>query len=359
MNALPTLICVGLNHNTAPIEIREQAAVSADKTPSFLESVSRHLQLSEAVLISTCNRVEVIAVTSHPHEAIQVWPRYLSLLHGRDFTPHVFHCTGADAVIHLFELAAGLRSMVIGETEIFGQIKQSYALATAAGFTQKITHRLFQSAFNAAKEARARTTITAGNVSIATVAADLAEKIFSSLFTCTILLLGAGEISHRTLRTLHSRGAQKILVANRTFDRAEAISCDIPQATPIAWEAWPTWLHRVDIVIASTSAHHHLIQAADFPHAPPHPLFLIDLAVPRNIDPAVNSIENIYLYNIDDLALIAQNNMLQRQAAIAKAKEILLPHAARFIQWLEKNYHPSPLHPTPAKDWQLSPQFKA
>jgi glutamyl-tRNA reductase len=338
----PTLICCGINHLTAPIHLRERVAVSPENTIPTLQSIARHLHLPEAILLSTCNRLEIIGLTYDPYHTTHAWPRYLSHRHGTDFTPHVYTHTGADTVIHLFELAAGLRSMILGETEIFGQIKQAYALATAEGFTQKITHRLFQSAFTAAKEARARTTISAGNISIGTVAADLAEKIFGTLSHHTLLLLGAGKISERTLRSLHSRGAQNILIANRTYDRAHHLSTQLPSAQPIPWETWPQHLPHTDILIASTAAQHHLLQAQDLHHNRRNkPIFIIDLSLPRNIDPAINQLENIYLYNIDDLSLIAQHNRLQRQAAIAKAQEILLPHAAKFLQWLQKNIHTS------------------
>lgn len=335
-----TLICCGINHHTAPIELRERVAVTPEKIPATLESVTRHLRLTEAIFLSTCNRVEIFGISQDPEHTAAAWPRYLTQRHNIDFTPYTFVNTGADTVIHLFELAAGLRSMVVGETEIFGQVKQAYALATAEGFTQKATHRLFQSAFSAAKEARARTSISAGNVSIGTVAADLAEKIFGLLSHHTLMLLGAGEISERTVRSLHSRGAEKILIANRTYDRARHLTAQFSGSKAILWEKWPDHLHETDILIASTAAHHHLLQAGDFSTQRKKPLFIIDLAVPRNIDPLLNKMENIYIYNIDDLSLIAENNLIQRQAAIAKAKEIILPHAAKYLQWFEKNIIP-------------------
>ncbi len=353
MTALPsTLICCGINHQTAPIELRERVAVSPEETFSALESITRHLHLSEAILLSTCNRVEIFGISQDPQHSAKAWPRYLTQRHGTDFTPYTFVNTGADTVIHLFELAAGLRSMVVGETEIFGQIKQAYALATAEGYVQKATHRLFQSAFSAAKEARARTTISAGNVSIGTVAADLAEKIFGILSHHTLMLLGAGEISERTVRSLYSRGAKKILIANRTYDRAHHLTKQFPESKAIPWEKWPSYLQETDILIASTAAQHHLLQAQDIQSRRNKPLFIIDLSVPRNIDPNLNKIENIYIYNIDDLSLIAENNILQRQAAIAKAKEIILPHAWKFLQWFEKNIATTP----PISSLNLDPQ---
>ena len=332
------LICGGLTFEQTPIEVREKVAFRESQLPEALAALRSHLGLTEAVLVSTCNRVEYFGLTTQPEFSGEAWPRFLREFHTltEDFTPYSFQLRGSSCVEHLFSVAAGLKSMVVGETEILGQIKDAYAIARTEQQTGKWLNRLFQSSFAAAKAVRSRTGITRGKVSVGSVAVELAEKIFGELNGCRVMVIGAGDTSERTARALLSHGVTSLLVANRTFDRASALAQELG-GEAIGWEVWEEHALEIDIMISSTSAPHYVLTTEKLEtllrRRAQRPLFLIDLAVPRDFEPSINLLDDVYLYDIDDLQSIAQTHLRERQAEIARSLEILQPHVERYMAW--------------------------
>lgn len=340
-DAIQPLICGGLDFHSAPVELRERAAFLPHELPNALHSLRDSLQVKEAVLLSTCNRVEYFATAPDPSLAKKSWPAYLQNYHQTqaDFATHSFQLQGQDCVRHLFSLASGLKSMVVGETEILSQIKQAYEVAQSEGATGKWTNRLFQSSFAAAKEVRTNTGITRGRVSVGSVAVELAEKIFGSLEGRHIMVIGAGETSERTARSLRGRGADSIFVANRTYERAERLANELG-GKAVHWEEWQEEALQVDIMLSSTSAPHYVLTRERLDELMAQrsyrPLFLIDLAVPRDFEPSINLIDDVYLYDIDDLQSIANRHLDEREAEISRSLELLKPHVDRFCTWAER-----------------------
>jgi glutamyl-tRNA reductase len=335
------VICGGLTFEGVPVELREKVAFRDAQLPGALAQMREMLGLREAVLVSTCNRVEYFGETEQPERAAAAWPDFLRGFHGvtEDFQPLSFQLRGAPCVEHLFEVASGLKSMVVGETEILGQLKDAYDIARVEGQTGKWLNRLFQSSFAAAKSVRSRTAITRGKVSVGSVAVELAEKIFGELRGCRAMVIGAGETSEKTARALLAHGVPSLLVANRTFDRASALAGQLGgQAIP--WEEWEDHAVDADIMISSTSAPHYVLTSAKLEtllkRRGRRPLFLIDLAVPRDFEPSINLLDDVYLYDIDDLQSIAHGHLRERQTEIGRSLEILKPHVARYLAWAER-----------------------
>jgi glutamyl-tRNA reductase len=333
------LYCFGLNHETAPVERREELAVAVPDLPDFLQRLRAAARLREAVALSTCNRVEIyVATEAGAEEAGRLVSEAVEALKrpGEGWKEHWFCLERERVVEQLFAVASGLKSMVVGETEILGQTKQAYETARVAGSTGKWLNRLFQSAFSAAKDARTHTEITRGPVSTGSVAVDLAERIFGDLSESKALLIGAGEISTRVAKSLLSRGVRDLRVTSRTWEHAERFAGEL-NGTALDWEHWPEELGRTDIVISSTSApdyvmHPPQIQAALSARCY-RPLFLIDLAVPRDIDPSVARLESVYLYDIDDLQGMARTHLKERELEIERCHALLLKHVHRFCAW--------------------------
>lgn len=332
------VICGGLTFEKTPVELREKVAFRTPQLPEALQEMKRMLGLSEAVLVSTCNRVEYFGATSRPDYAAAAWPGFLQEFHGvkDDFHPLSFQLRDTPCVEHLFSVASGLKSMVVGETEILGQLKDAYDVALTKGQTGKWLNRLFQSSFAAAKSVRSRTAITRGSVSVGSVSVELAEKIFGDLRGCRAMVIGAGETSERTARSLLGHGVPSILVANRTFDRAGALALELG-GEAVHWEEWEERAVDVDIMISSTSAPHYVLTAekmeALLKRRGQRPLFLIDLAVPRDFEPSINLLDDVFLYDIDDLQSIAHVHMRERQTEITRSVEILKPHVERYMAW--------------------------
>ena len=249
------LICGGLTFEGVPVEMREKVAFRDSQLPDALSEMKKFLGLREAVLVSTCNRVEYFGETTQPEHAAAAWPEFLRQFHSvpEDFAPLSFQLRGAPCVEHLFSVASGLKSMVVGETEILGQLKDAYEIALNQGQTGKWLNRLFQSSFAAAKSVRSRTGITRGSVSVGSVSVELAEKIFGDLHHCRIMVIGAGETSERTSRSLLSHGVKSIVVANRTYDRAASLAAELG-GQAVRWEEWEDHALEIDIMISSTSA---------------------------------------------------------------------------------------------------------
>ncbi|HUB66685.1 MAG TPA: glutamyl-tRNA reductase [Candidatus Methylacidiphilales bacterium] len=335
------VICGGLTFEKTPVELREKVAFRDSQLPEALLRMRELLGLREAVLISTCNRVEYFGATSRPEVAAAAWPDFLRRFHTitDDFSPLSFQMGGMPCVEHLFSVAAGLKSMVVGETEILGQLKDAYDVARANGQTGKWLNRLFQSSFAAAKSVRSHTAITRGSVSVGSVAVELAEKIFGDLCHCRVMVIGAGETSARTARSLLSRGVPSIFVANRTFDRAHALAAELG-GEAVRWDEWEDHAVGTDIIISSTSAPHYVLTSEKLEGLlkwrGQRPLFLIDLAVPRDFEPSINLLDDVYLYDIDDLQSIAQAHLRERQTEIVRSVEILKPHVARYMAWVER-----------------------
>jgi glutamyl-tRNA reductase len=326
--------CVGISHHTADVELRERFAGHAEVDRVLREEVG----CSEALLLTTCNRVEIYAAAEESIPTGRI--AHCLLTNGmelhEDDVDAFYRYEALRCVQHLFRVASGLDSMVIGETEILGQAKKAYAAAGESGAAGPFLHRLFQRAFRVAKQVRTRTGITRGAVSVGSVAVDLAEQIFGHFETRKVLLLGAGEASERTARALMKRGVRDIRVANRSKERAEALSALI-SGRAVSMEEWETQCREVDILISST--------AAAIPIVTPHnlgpllrdrldrPLFIIDIAVPRDVAPEVNELEGVFLYDIDSLQSIAQQSLALRREQIAIGEEIIAGHVNDFSDW--------------------------
>jgi len=332
------IICGGLTFEGVPVEVREKVAFRDAQLPEALTEMRKVLGLREAVLVSTCNRVEYFAETERPELAATAWPEFLRRYHGvsEDFAPLSFQLRGTPCVEHLYSVASGLKSMVIGETEILGQLKDAYDAAKVHGQTGKWLNRLFQSSFAAAKSVRTRTAITRGSVSVGSVSVELAEKIFGDLRGCKVMVIGAGDTSERTARSLLSRGVPSIMVANRTYERAAALAMELG-GEAVHWEEWEKRALEVDIMISSTSAPHYVLTRekleALLRQRERRSLFLIDLAVPRDFEPSINLLDDVFLYDIDDLQSIAHAHLRERQTEITRSIEILKPHVERYMAW--------------------------
>ena len=332
------IVVLGLSHRSSPVELRERFAFADARIPATLQLLRDQRLAAEAVILSTCNRVEIYAATSlEPAKAFAELKQFLVTIHDyRDpLTDEVYILAEPQSVHHLFKVACGLDSMVVGETEILGQLKQAYDLALKNGHTGARLNKAFQRAFNVAKHIRTETNIQRGSVSVASVAVELAEKIFNSLADRDVMVIGAGDTSEKTARALLSRGARSIVVANRSFDRAEALAKEL-NGRAVKFDDWGAEFERVDIAISSTATPHHNLDRAKLEplmKARRHrPLLLIDIAVPRDIDPEVNFMENVYLYNVDDLQGIANDYLKQRKDEIVRCEAIIAEKAKALLE---------------------------
>lgn len=323
------VVVLGLNHRTSPVTVRERFAFAEGEIPDVLGRLRNTGFLEEAVILSTCNRVELYA--AGPLAADELLRRLRDfLLHDRRIEGDpgdAFYSYGDTACLeHLFGVASGLDSMLLGETEILGQLKQAYELALQHHYTGKFLNKAFQRAFNVAKQIRTETNIQRGSVSVAAAAVELAEKIFEALSDKKVLVIGAGDTSEKTARALLSRGAHSVLVSNRSHDRAVALA-EVLGGRAIRFDDWSGEFANVDILISSTAAPHYVIDRKRLEPLMParggRPLLLIDIAVPRDIEPEVNFMENVFLYNIDDLQAIADDYMKQRRVEVARCEAII------------------------------------
>ncbi len=328
------LSVVGLNHKRASVELRERVAVPPEALEEMLAAVRTELGAQETVILSTCNRVEVYAV--HAESPVDAVP-FLARRHGlapEALTPLLYRHEGLDTALHLFRVASGMDSMVVGETQILGQVKDAYQKARDAGHTGRVLNRLFQTAFHVAKKIHGETTVVEKSVSVPSVAARLAGKIFSDLTPKTLLILGAGETGRLALHAFRERGVSRILVVNRTIEHARELTDNA-----YALEALSAVLPRADIVIACITLDGYaitpeLIQAA-LKARRQEPMFLLDIAVPRNIHPEVNRLDNVYLFNIDDLQEIVSQNLREREKEIESCTPILEEAAQSVMAKLE------------------------
>jgi glutamyl-tRNA reductase len=349
------LILLGINHNTAPIEVRERLAIPAAQLADATRSLIAAPGVREGLILSTCNRVELLTV----HEALpnQLQEQasestHATLLRFLDdyfavpaasIRPHLYEFREREAVRHLFRVAASLDSMVVGEPQILGQVKESYTVAKEVGAVSGSLEKLLQSAFTAAKKVRSETQIGSSSVSIASVAVDLARKIFGSLTGKQVLLVGAGKMSELALRHLIQHGATNLFIANRTLARAERIAAGLQapgiSTEVIAFEDLQAQAQRADIVITSTGASAQIFARANgqqfIQRRRGRPMFFIDIAVPRDVDPRMNEVEGCFVYDIDDLQQVAQANQADRNREAAAAEQIITAEVARYQQRLQ------------------------
>jgi glutamyl-tRNA reductase len=330
-------IVIGLSHRSSPVHVRERFAFAEAGVPTALERLRRETGAAEAVILSTCNRVEIYAVMDGAErEAAAALRKFLLDFHQKPepLAGEMYALCDASGMEHLFKVACGLDSMVLGETEILGQLKKAYDVALQQRHTGSRLNKVFQKAFNVAKQIRTETNIQRGSVSVGSVAVELAEKIFSSLAAHPVMVLGAGETGEKTARALLSRGAKSILVSNRSYERAAALAAELG-GRAINFDEWAAEFVHIDIVISSTAAPHYILNRAKLAGLMKarknRPLLLIDIAVPRDVDPEVKFLDNVYLYNIDDLQEIAADYLRQRQDEIARCEAIIREKARGLL----------------------------
>lgn len=333
------IVVVGLNHTTAPVAVREQLAFSATALEAALEHF-RPPEVGELVILSTCNRVEFYMQTQQVDASVAQCVHYLAAaraLPAASFTSHLYQWYDMDAVRHVFRVASSLDSLVLGEPQILGQVKAAYVAAQTAGRTGPMFSQLFERAFSVAKAVRNETGVSDHAVSVSYAAVELAKKIFESLQQRTVMVLGAGDTAALAARHLVNQGVTRVFITNRTQERAERLAQEL-YAKAIPWEIFPEHLAQTDIVVSSTSAPQAVIDAPMVHEAMRarrgRPMFFIDIAVPRDIDPAVNALENVFLYDIDDLHNVVQENRQERQREALVAEELVWREVRYFEQWL-------------------------
>jgi len=333
------LLCLGVNHRTTPIELRERVAFAEAGLPDAAREIKSLPGFDGSVVLSTCNRVEIYT-TRAPADAAPGFSALTSYLAAHfSLTPEQsgaltsYRLSESDAARHLFRVVSGLDSMVLGETEIFGQVKAAYDTALKAGATGRDLNKLFQRAFSVGKLVRNETTIQRGSTSVGSVAVELAEKIFGELRACHVLLIGAGEMSRVCAQSLLSRGAKSIFISNRHYERAAELAAEM-NGTALHFDEWEKAVRDVDIVISSTSAPHFVVTpeliAPMMHRRRGRPLFIIDIAVPRDVDPRVNDIGEVYLYDVDALQGIADEGRRERERALARCEEIIEEQLRKF-----------------------------
>lgn len=334
------IIVVGLSHKTAPVHIREKVAFPPDKMEEPLRQLLELPSISEALIVSTCNRVELYAVSRQPEAAITELKKFLADFHSLDssaLSEHLYNFEGTEAIRHVLRVSASLDSMVIGEPQILGQIKTAYGYACEHKTAGVILNRFLRKAFSTAKRVRTETEIASNAVSVSFAAVELARKIFNSLENKTVMLIGAGEMCELAAKHFINNGVSKVLVTNRTFSRAEKLAEEF-NGTAVTFENFREQLHRADIVLSSTGAPDYVLGAKKLKEVCKlrryKPMFLIDIAVPRDIDPAANKLDGIYLYDVDDLQGVVQANLKERQKEAAKAELIVEAEVEQFCSWL-------------------------
>ncbi|HTJ78853.1 MAG TPA: glutamyl-tRNA reductase [Rariglobus sp.] len=335
-----TFFLIGASHDTAPLEVRERLALTADKVESFHAALSALPGLREIALLNTCNRVEFYGVAETPDALTRLQETFCTFqgLTTDAFASASRQAHGRAAIEHLLSVACGIESQMLGETEILGQVKDAYAEALTRRTAGPVLNRVFQKTFQYAKHVRSHTAINEGQISIANVAVDLALKIFGDLSSTRILLLGAGDIGEKTAKAFQSRGAASLTVASRTLGRAMELATSFG-ATALPWEHVTAQLGDYSVVVGSTAAPDTVVSTADVVAAmkkrPADPLFFIDLALPRDIDAAVAKLDNVFLYNLDDLAKIAKENLAARTAQVGRARIIVGDKAETIWKQIE------------------------
>jgi glutamyl-tRNA reductase len=337
------ILVVGLSHRTAPVQVRERLAAGADALPAVLARLASRPELDEVMFLSTCNRVEVVATTRNGAEALEEARRAIrdelaaqsGAGTGDALAQYLYEKQGEEAVAHVFRVAASLDSMVLGEPQILGQVKDAYEAALAAGALKGTLGRCVSRAFSVAKRVRTETAIGAGTVSISSVAVDLARRVFGDLRDRTVLLLGAGEMAEAAARSL-VRGARALRICNRSFERAAALAGQM-QAAAVPWGDLEAELAQADVVVASTASPTFVVTRTVAKRVMKvrkgRTLLFVDIAVPRNVEPSVHGIDNVYVYNVDDLELEVGRGLKARHDEVASAEKIVGDETSQFLAW--------------------------
>jgi len=335
----PNLVLVGVNHKTTPVEIREKLAFSQAKLEESLEELVTSPEIIENIILSTCNRVEIYARVENTERGIQLLQDFICDYHSisrGNLDQYFYSYCDNQAVEHLFRVSSSLDSMVLGEAQILGQVKDAYSIARSFSSTGMVLNQLFEKAFNVAKKVREETGIAERGVSISSAAVELAKKIFEDLENHSIMLVGTGEMAELAAKHLISYGVKTVYVASRTYERAAALAQTL-NGCALNFEAFKEEMHKADIIITSTAAPTFIIQKEMMEKAiqkrKNKPIFLIDIAVPRDIAPEVNELENVYLYDIDDLQNVVNANMEERQKEAENAMDIIKHEVTKFNNW--------------------------
>jgi glutamyl-tRNA reductase len=336
------ILIVGLSHKTAPVEVREKISFSEDTLDDGLKTLVEYPNISEALIVSTCNRVEIYSsapkknIDKSKNDIADFLSRYHNVPRER-LDPHLYVLSGEEAVKHIFRVSSSLDSMMVGEPQILGQVKEAYTCAANVQATGNVLNRLLHKAFSVAKRVRTETRIATSAVSISFAAVELAKKIFGELDRKTVMLIGAGEMAELAARHLLNNGVEHIMVANRTFERAETLAEEFG-GSAIRFDDLEQQLELADIVISSTGAPSTIISKkmvkGVIKRRRRRPMFFIDIAVPRDIEPGVNDVENVYSYDIDDLEGVVQTNIKTREKEAARAEEIVEQEVTQFRDWL-------------------------
>lgn len=334
------IVMLGLNYKTAPVEIREVLAVSSDALPAALDRLEA-LPVAEAVLLSTCNRTEVYAIGEDGERTRKALVGYLAglaqLADPDQLLPHLYGHIGFDVVSHLFRVTSGLDSMVIGETQILGQVRHAYRAASQHGLVGKVFHQLFEQAIAVGKRSQSETRIGQSAVSVSYAAVELAKKVFRTLEGRQCMAIGAGETGKLTVRHLLSAGVVGIVIANRTLERAIDLAAEIG-GRAIGMEEIPNYLAQVDVIISSTGAPGYILTSPQIQEAirqrRGRPIFLFDIAVPRDIDPEIAQLEGAFLYDIDDLQAVVSANLHEREEEAKLAERIIVDEVEKFRRWM-------------------------
>jgi glutamyl-tRNA reductase len=325
---------IGVNHNTAPVEVRERLAIPESRLPEACKKLTEHPGIDEGMILSTCNRVEILANTKNGAGAdLRGFLQSYFQLDGVELNKHLYEYNEQEAVRHLFRVAASLDSMVVGEPQILGQVKEAYATARAVGAVRAQLDQLVTRAFAVAKRVRTETAVGSSSVSIASVAVELAKKIFGNLHGKHVYLIGAGKMSELAARHLMAHGCASIFVANRTYDRAVSLAYKF-KGQAIHFEDLHNTCDRADIVITSTGAPHAIFRREHgelfLTRRKNRPMFFIDIAVPRDVDPAMNKLDGIFVYDIDDLQQAVASHVADRRKEADRAEAIVATEVERF-----------------------------
>jgi glutamyl-tRNA reductase len=335
------IIVVGLSHKTAPIDVREKITFPSDNIEEPLKKVKDLPACYESMILSTCNRVEIYAAVKDPDKASGSIKKFISEykdLPLSKFTEHMYVYEGMDAIKHVFRVASSLDSMVVGEPQILGQIKDAYEYASNHNTAGLILNKLMHKAFSVAKKVRTETKIASSAVSISFAAVELGRKIFGDLEGKVAMVIGAGEMCELAAKHFMNNGVSKVWVTNRTYERAVNLAKEF-NGEAVTFDEFYDHLHKIDIILSSTGAQHYVIEHSKIAQVikarKNKPMFLIDIAVPRDIDPKINDIDNVYVYNIDDLESVVKSNMKERRKEAVKAENIVVHEIGKFYDWIK------------------------
>ena len=333
------VIVVGLSHKTAPVDVREKLSFPEATAPDALKTLMGYEGIKESIILSTCNRVEMYVFAEDNDKGVEQVKKFIAEYHdlpSSSLDQALYVYAGEQGVLHTFRVASSLDSMVVGEPQILGQLKDAFDMALNTKTTSTVLNKLLKKSISVAKRVRTETKIAESAVSISYAAVELAKKIFDDLWGKSVMLLGAGEMAELAARHLINNGVKTVMVANRTFERAVELAEEF-NGSAVRFEDVPTEMVMADILICSTGAPHYVVKHDEVSRAVKgrhhKPIFMIDISVPRNIDPEVNKVDNVYLYDIDDLQGVVNSNVQGRQMEAEKAEEIIKQEVDTYMQW--------------------------